>query len=76
MRLTKEQRAELVELFTQVAPEPARYARRLRGSDGGDMPVVVLGSGTILGHRGDPLHDPVITATAPEEAVDLALHRR
>lgn len=39
----------------------------------GGIPVVVLGGWTILDQHGDPLPDTVVTATSPQEAVDLAL---
>jgi RNA polymerase sigma-70 factor, ECF subfamily len=41
MRLTKVQRDELVELFTHAAPDLARYAQRLCGSDRGEAEDLV-----------------------------------
>lgn len=44
----------------------------------GTIPVITLGSWTILDHHGHPLPDPPTPANTPRHAVDLALtaHRR
>jgi uncharacterized protein (TIGR00725 family) len=39
----------------------------------GDIPVVALGGWTILDQHSNPLPDPAITATSPQDAVNLAL---
>jgi uncharacterized protein (TIGR00725 family) len=39
----------------------------------GGIPVIALGSWTILDQNGNPLADPVINATNPQDAVELAL---
>ncbi|HXV92802.1 MAG TPA: TIGR00725 family protein [Pseudonocardia sp.] len=39
----------------------------------GGIPVIGLGGWTILGADGEPLPDPVITASTAQEAVELAL---
>jgi uncharacterized protein (TIGR00725 family) len=39
----------------------------------GDIPVITLGSWTILDHDGHPLPEPVTVASSPRQAVDLAL---
>jgi uncharacterized protein (TIGR00725 family) len=39
----------------------------------GDIPVIALGGWNILDQDGNPLADPVISVTIPQDAVDLAL---
>lgn len=50
----------------------AQRSRTASPASGG-IPVVTLGGWTVLDHDGNPLPDPVTTATSPEHAVYLAL---